>query len=85
MGSSVREPHAVAPAKTHLDICPHCGARRRIVNGAWLRWRRERAGVDQRSFAATLGVSGAYLSDIERNRRSCPPMILRAYTRQLST
>ena len=28
----------------------------------------------------SLGVSGPYLSDIERNRRSCPPDILHAYT-----
>lgn len=81
MGSSVREPDAVAPPKTHIDICPHCGAKRRVTNGAWLRWRRERAGVDQQSLAATLHVSGAYLSDIERNRRACPASVLVGYMR----
>lgn len=80
MGSSVREPDAVAPPRSRMDVCPHCGAKRRVINGAWLRWRRERAGVDQQSLAATLDVSGAYLSDIERNRRACPPSVLLAYT-----
>jgi hypothetical protein len=71
MGARVRTPDATPPAKVRVDICPHCGAGRRVINGAWLRWRRERAGIDQRTLAARLGISGPYLSDIERNRRAC--------------
>jgi len=51
-----------------------------MINGAWLRWKRERAGLDQRTFAASVGVSGPYLSDIERNRRAATPTIVAAYT-----
>jgi len=50
-----------------------------VINGAYLRWIRERAGLDQRTLAETLGISGPYLSDIERNRRACPPSIVTAY------
>ena len=79
MGQKVREPQVAAPARHRIDVCPHCQGRTRVPNGAWLRWARERAGIDQRTLAATLGISGPYLSDLERNRRSCPPSILAAY------
>jgi transcriptional regulator with XRE-family HTH domain len=51
------------------------------VNGAFLRWRRERARLDQRGLARTLGVSGSYLSDVERNRREAPLAMVQAYLR----
>jgi transcriptional regulator with XRE-family HTH domain len=64
-----------------VEVCPNCHGhgRQRVINGAWLKWTRERAGIDQRSFAAVVGVSGPYVSDIERNRRACPPRIAEAY------
>jgi transcriptional regulator with XRE-family HTH domain len=59
--------------------CGCCGQLRSVVNGAYLRWRRERAQLDQRTLARQLGISGPYLSDLERNRREIPALILRAY------
>ena len=79
MGRSVRTPRLYVPPKTTIDVCPHCQARRVVTNGAWLRWKRETAQIDQRALAASLGLSGPYLSDIERNRRDCPARVLRAY------
>jgi DNA-binding transcriptional regulator YiaG len=81
MGSHVREPEVIAPPRYVLNTCPHCGNERRVVNGAWLRWRREKAGLDQRTFASKLGVSGPYISDLERNRRECPTSIAKAYSK----
>lgn len=80
MGDKVREPDKKSPPKSRLDTCPHCNNRKRVINGAWLRWKRESAGMDQRAFAKMLGISGPYLSDIERNRRDCPSSILVAYS-----
>jgi transcriptional regulator with XRE-family HTH domain len=62
-----------------MDVCPHCGKKTRAINGAWLRWLREGRGLDQRTLARMLDLSGPYLSDIERNRRACPDLIRDAY------
>jgi transcriptional regulator with XRE-family HTH domain len=51
----------------------------RVVNGADLRERRQRAGLTQRAFGRRAGVTSPYISDIERNRRACPPDILAVY------
>lgn len=75
----MRVPDAAPPPRLRTDVCPHCQAKRRVLNGARLRWTRERAGVDQRTFAAMIGISGPYLSDIERNRRECPPHVRDLY------
>jgi hypothetical protein len=70
------------PPRLTPSSCPECGHPRLTPNGAWLRWRREAAGLDQRTLAARLDVSGPYLSDLERNRRTVPEAIMRVY-RQL--
>ena len=77
----VRVARDTAPPETISMPCPHCGHRMRGVNGAFLRHRREAAGVDQRTFGTRVNASGPYVSDIERNRRACPPDILAAYRR----
>jgi DNA-binding transcriptional regulator YiaG len=59
--------------------CPCCGQPRAVPNGARLRYYREAAQIDQRAFGRLVGVSGPYVSDIERNRRECPPLVLDAY------
>ena len=69
------------PTKYLAVPCGECGYLYRRLNGAWLRDRRQRAGIDQRTLARRLGVSGSYLSDIERNRRACPERVLAAYRR----
>jgi Helix-turn-helix domain len=67
------------PARQQMTPCPECGHPRVTINGHWLRWRREMAGIDQRTLAARLGVSGPYLSDMERGRRTVPASVLQVY------
>jgi ribosome-binding protein aMBF1 (putative translation factor) len=81
MGNRVREPSLRAPSQHRVTRCPTCGHKLVVVSGAYLRWRRESAGVDQRTLAKRLQVSGPYLSDIERDRRDCPPSIEAEYRR----
>lgn len=59
--------------------CGHCGSAIEVVSGAWLRWAREQAGVSLTEMARRVGHSKAYLSDIERDRRTVTPKIDRAY------
>ena len=54
--------------------CPTCGGNGaiRMVNPAWLRERREAAGLSLRDVGAAMGWSAVYISDIERGRRAVP-------------
>lgn len=63
---------------TH-SACPRCGTPQTVLNGAWLRERRKRAGMTLREFAKRVGVSAPYICDIERNRRNCLPAMRDAY------
>jgi DNA-binding XRE family transcriptional regulator len=65
--------------KTITTPCPHCGQDMRLPKGLYLRDLREAAGISQREFGKKFGVSSPYISDIERNRRECPPEIKAAY------
>lgn len=66
--------------KKFIDLpCPHCGSPRSVVDGAWLRERRELARVTLREMGRRLGVSAPYLCDVEWNRRSRLPNIVKAY------
>jgi predicted transcriptional regulator len=58
-----------APPRYAPHTCGHCGMTRKTLNGAWLRWKRLRAGVGLRELARRAGVSAAYLSDVERGNR----------------
>jgi DNA-binding XRE family transcriptional regulator len=79
MSRKVRlRPGPIPPAYVQLP-CPSCGHQRPVPNGARLRHYREAAKIDQRTFGERVGVSGPYISDIERNRRDCPPDVLDAY------
>jgi DNA-binding XRE family transcriptional regulator len=78
---SRRSEHPASQPPEILVPCPHCGQPMRATNGLYLRDRRKAAGWSQREVAALLNVSGPYISDIERNRRACPPSILAAYAR----
>lgn len=71
-------PGPIPPAYLTLP-CPCCGHPRRVPNGARLRHYREAAEIDQRTFGHVFGLSGPYISDIERNRRECPAPVLAAY------
>ena len=59
--------------------CNECGSPKKVINGLWLREIREKANLDQRAFGKTVNSSSPYISDIERNRRECPPDILNGY------
>jgi hypothetical protein len=59
--------------------CPRCGSPKSVVDGAWLRERRELAGVTLREMGRRLGFSAPYLSDVEWNRRNRLPAIVKAY------
>lgn len=61
--------------------CPCCNGKKKVINGQWLKSKREQAELDQRTFGSFLipAVSGPYISDIERNRRECPPEVLDGY------
>ncbi len=50
--------------------CTQCGAQRAFVDGAWLRQKREAAGLSLRELAHRLGYTASYLCDIELHRRN---------------
>jgi len=81
MGKSVRVNSHKAPPQFIRRPCPQCGYPERTMNGAYLAWKREQAGLSQREFGAALGISSPYLSDIETNRRACPQAIRAEYLR----
>ncbi len=66
-----------------MEPCPTCGTARRVVNGSWLRHRRETVGLSLRACAVRFGVSAPYLSDIERNQRRCTVILLDKYKKLL--
>ena len=59
--------------------CPHCGSAQSVIDGAWLRFVREKHGITLREMGRRVGFSAVYLSDIERNRRNRLPAICAAY------
>lgn len=70
----MREPKKLAP-----HTCGHCGMTRQTLNGAWLRWVRERAGLSLREVARRAKLTPAFLSDIERGNRHATPRVEAAY------
>lgn len=71
---------AIPPAFRGIETtCQHCGAPSVQFDGASLRERRMWAGVSMRALARRIGVSVAYLCDIEHNRRHRVPRIVEAY------
>lgn len=62
-------------------VCAECyGAGQvGVINPRWLQWRRAGAGLSLRAMARWVGVSAAYLSDIERGRRGGNSKIIEAY------
>lgn len=69
---------AMVPKHTH-EPCSRCGAARRVVNPAWLRERRRRAGLSLREMARRLEFSPAYISDVETGKRHAVAHIVAAY------
>ena len=74
-----------APPKYAPHTCGHCGMTRKTLNGAWLRWKREAAGVGLRELARRSGLSAPFLSDVERNNRHATPRAEAAYSTLLAS
>ena len=69
------------PSKVRRAKCPCCDGIIYRVNGAWLRVKRQQAGLSVRAFARQLDLSAPYISDIELNQRGCTHEIQMAYER----
>ena len=63
------------------STCPSCGAARESIDGRSLRAARSACGVSLRELARRIGLSAAYLSDVERNKRNVTRMLLGLYRR----
>ncbi len=63
---------------TALIDCPRCNGDGAIyaVIGEKIRDRRKALGLGLREVARLAGISAAYLSDIELDRRTCPDATL---------
>lgn len=62
-----------------MGRCPTCGQKTLVVNGGYLRAIRLRANISLREVARRLGISAAYLSDMELGRRAFHPKYLSRY------
>jgi hypothetical protein len=62
-----------------LETCRRCGSVVEVPDGASLRAVRQAAGLGLRAFAETVGVSAAYVCDVELNRRRVTPRMEDAY------
>jgi ribosome-binding protein aMBF1 (putative translation factor) len=70
---------AAEPTKLRSGTCPRCGSDAGSVTGAWLRWKREQAGLSIGEMAEQLRVSKPFISMVENERCACPLQTLRAY------
>lgn len=54
-------------------VCPQCGGSGKVMDdkkvGAFMREIRKKAGVSSRAVARQLGLSAAYVCDLELGRR----------------
>jgi len=80
MGTSIAEA-GIEPPKYIKTKCRECGGNRKTLNGAWLRFKRLKCGMNQRDFGMMIGFSSPYLSDLETNRRECPASLVKIYNK----
>lgn len=61
--------------------CPKCGGKGKlaIVNGEFLREHRQHQGISLREIARRMGLSAAYLSDVELGRRPATAKVVQGY------
>lgn len=68
--------------------CPRCHGKGKVEDmyaiGAELRSKRERVGTPGIKIAAIMGITRAYLSDLERGRRQWSPRLIMNFSRALS-
>lgn len=69
------------PLTYRSEACTKCQHPRDVVSGDWMRWKRERSRFGLRELAVRLGLSAAYLSDVERNKRNVTPALHESYTK----
>jgi transcriptional regulator with XRE-family HTH domain len=67
------------PPKYVTTPCSHCRQPHKRLNGAWLRYRRERAGVRLRELSRRSGISAAHISDVECGFRAVTARTQDAY------
>lgn len=51
-------------------ICACCGRETYALEGDWIKARRNARGYSQRKFAKLLGISCAYVCQLENNQRN---------------
>ena len=62
-----------------VESCSKCGARRKRVNGYWLKARREAAELQQDDFAKRVSRHPSLISMIESNKREATPELVAIY------
>ncbi len=67
------------PKEKRVVKCPTCGGKREVVNGRWLAWVRNKAGMTMRDVAKKAKVSAPFINDIEHNKRSCTRKVRMVY------
>ena len=67
------------PERYRLRKCPTCGSQMKETTGSFLRAWRAQQNVGLREMARKLGLSAAYLSDVELNRRRATREIVAGY------
>ena len=65
----------VKPSKYMPKDCPMCGGQGKIVNPAWIKWRRLERAMTLCEASKMIGISAQYLCDIEKGRRNCPTRV----------
>lgn len=63
--------------------CPRCYGTGYLEDTSKFRLKREFAAITLRDMAKTLGVSAAYLSDMERGRRNFTPSMSEKFKNRL--
>ena len=71
--------------KKYAGDCERCGGAGRVIDPAWLRARRERAGLSLAGLAARMPLilgrrpSRSYLHMMETGQRRAPLVVVRVY------
>jgi DNA-binding transcriptional regulator YiaG len=76
---SGRAPCIDSAQKLRISVCSKCGSEQKVLNGAYLRARREARNLSLRTVARLAHLSAAFLSDVENNRRNASDRALLAY------
>ena len=64
-------------------LCPHCGGDGVVMRGGALREMRKKARRGLRETARLMGISAAYLCDLENARREFRPELVDKYRKAI--